>query len=71
MDRKDWNRIGLVAAIFLVPGGFILGGALAARRAGKAISDGSNEPNDLPDKAEAVPNAVAGPEADAPDNSSL
>ncbi len=32
MDRKTWNRIGLAAAVLLVPGGFLLGGALAARR---------------------------------------
>ncbi|MEG3176908.1 hypothetical protein U1872_11765 [Sphingomonas sp. RB3P16] len=32
MDRKDWNRIGLAAAVLLVPGGFLLGAALAARR---------------------------------------
>lgn len=51
MDRKDWNRIGLVAAIFLVPGGFILGGALAARRAGKAM--GGADPK--PDRADTGP----------------
>ncbi|MDX5982807.1 hypothetical protein [Sphingomonas echinoides] len=34
MDRKDtnWNRIGLAAAVVLVPGGFLLGAALLARR---------------------------------------
>lgn len=32
MERKDWNRIGLAAAVLLVPGGFLLGGALAAWR---------------------------------------
>ncbi|MDB5707047.1 MAG: hypothetical protein JWN66_4163 [Sphingomonas bacterium] len=32
MDRKTLNRIGLAAAILLVPGGFILGATLAARR---------------------------------------
>jgi hypothetical protein len=32
MERKDWNRIGLAAAVVLVPGGFLLGAALAARR---------------------------------------
>jgi hypothetical protein len=32
MDRKDWTRIGLAAAVVLVPGGFLLGAALAARR---------------------------------------
>ncbi len=45
MDRKDWTRIGLIAAVFLVPGGFVLGGALAARRAGKAISDAGPKPS--------------------------
>ncbi|WP_165954420.1 MULTISPECIES: hypothetical protein [unclassified Sphingomonas] len=32
MDRKDWNRVALTAAVVLVPGGFLLGAALAARR---------------------------------------
>jgi hypothetical protein len=32
MDRKTLNRVGLAAAILLVPGGLILGAALAARR---------------------------------------
>jgi hypothetical protein len=32
MDRKILNRLGLAAAILLVPGGFILGATLAARR---------------------------------------
>ena len=32
MDRKILNRVGLAAAILLVPGGFILGATLAARR---------------------------------------
>ncbi len=56
MDRKDWNRIGLVAAIFLVPGGFILGGALAARRAGKAMSDAGTKPD-----SDTAGSAVDGP----------
>jgi len=32
MDRKTLNRVGLAAAILLVPGGLILGATLAARR---------------------------------------
>lgn len=32
MERKNWNRNGLAAAVVLVPGGFLLGVALAARR---------------------------------------
>lgn len=34
MKRKEtnWNRIGLAAAVVLVPGGFLLGAALLARR---------------------------------------
>ncbi len=32
MDKKTLNRIGLAAAILLVPGGLILGATLAARR---------------------------------------
>lgn len=43
MDRKDWNRIGLVAAVLLVPGGFLLGGAMAARRYRQAKDD-TDEP---------------------------
>jgi len=31
MDKKILNRVGLAAAILLVPGGFILGATLAAR----------------------------------------
>jgi hypothetical protein len=31
MDRKTLNRVGLAAAILLVPGGLILGAGLAAR----------------------------------------
>ena len=31
MDRKDWTRVGLAAAIVLVPGGFLLGVALVAQ----------------------------------------
>ncbi len=30
MDRKLWSRVGIAAAVLLVPGGFLLGGALAA-----------------------------------------
>ena len=30
--RTDWRRIGLIATVLLVPGGFLLGGMLAARR---------------------------------------
>ncbi len=44
MDRKDWTRIGLIAAVFLVPGGFVLGGALAARRYRRPADDGANLP---------------------------
>lgn len=32
MERKDWTRIGVAAAVLLVPGGFVLGGLLAAQR---------------------------------------
>lgn len=39
MDRKDWNRIGLAAAVLLVPGGFLLGATLLARRGGKPAAD--------------------------------
>ncbi|MEN2792295.1 hypothetical protein ABC974_21870 [Sphingomonas oligophenolica] len=39
MDRKTLNRIGLAAAILLVPGGLILGAGLAARRYRKRTED--------------------------------
>jgi hypothetical protein len=32
MDKKTLTRVGLAAAILLVPGGLILGAGLAARR---------------------------------------
>ncbi|RZM20164.1 MAG: hypothetical protein EOP67_55000 [Sphingomonas sp.] len=32
MERKDWIRIGVAATVLLVPGGFVVGGLLAARR---------------------------------------
>lgn len=31
-EKTDWRRIGLIAAVTLVPGGFLLGAALAMRR---------------------------------------
>ena len=50
MERKDWTRIGVAAAVLLVPGGFVLGGLLAAQRyraarAAKAVEalDGGDE----------------------------
>ena len=44
MDRKTLNRIGLAAAILLVPGGLILGAGLAARRYRKRADGGGVEP---------------------------
>ncbi|WEJ99019.1 MAG: hypothetical protein P0Y59_19055 [Candidatus Sphingomonas phytovorans] len=40
MDRKTLNRLGLAAAILLVPGGFILGATLAAQRYRKQQAEG-------------------------------
>ncbi|WP_404373582.1 hypothetical protein AB5I39_08300 [Sphingomonas sp. MMS24-J45] len=31
-EKTDWRRIGVIAAVTLVPGGFLLGAALALRR---------------------------------------
>ena len=44
MDRKTLNRVGLAAAILLVPGGLILGAALAARRYRQRADDQRAEP---------------------------
>ena len=41
MDRKTLNRIGLAAAILLVPGGLVLGAGLAARRYRKREENGA------------------------------
>ncbi|OQW75792.1 MAG: hypothetical protein BVN32_09650 [Proteobacteria bacterium ST_bin14] len=53
--------------MFLVPGGFVLGGALAARRAGKAISDASASATGVTDEAAAdIPAAGADVDGAAP-----
>ena len=44
MDKKTLNRIGLAAAILLVPGGLILGAGLAARRYRKRTNENGAEP---------------------------
>lgn len=41
MDRKTLNRVGLAAAILLVPGGLILGAGLAARHYRKRANEGA------------------------------
>ena len=46
MDRKEWNRIGLAAAVILVPGGFLLGAAVAARRLREKTRDRDAVPPD-------------------------
>lgn len=49
-EKTDWRRIGLIAAVTLVPGGFLLGAALAMRRMqAKAEEDQAEVPPD--DKA--------------------
>lgn len=40
-DKTDWRRIGLIATVLLVPGGFVLGGVLAARRM-RAIAEAAD-----------------------------
>ncbi|MGY2734242.1 hypothetical protein ACVWYO_001916 [Sphingomonas sp. UYP23] len=47
MERKDWNRVALTAAVVLVPGGFLLGAALAARRLRERVRD---KPEVAPDE---------------------
>ena len=32
MAKTNWRRIGLVATILFVPGGFLLGASMAAKR---------------------------------------
>ena len=44
MDNKTLNRIGLAAAILLVPGGLILGAGLAARRYRKRADEAEAAP---------------------------
>ena len=44
MDRKTLNRVGLAAAILLVPGGLILGAGLAARRYRKRMEEAETAP---------------------------
>ena len=53
MDRKILNRVGLAAAILLVPGGFILGATLAARRYRKQAepADKGAAPDHIPHAA--------------------
>jgi hypothetical protein len=41
MDKQTLNRIGLAAAILLVPGGLVLGATLAARRYRKREENGA------------------------------
>ena len=41
-QRTDWRRIGLIATILFVPGGFVLGGILAARRL-RASTEGNDD----------------------------
>lgn len=38
-EKTDWRRIGLIAAVTLVPGGFLLGAALAVRRMREKAED--------------------------------
>ncbi|MBA3879113.1 MAG: hypothetical protein C0500_05305 [Sphingobium sp.] len=37
MAKTNWRRIGLVATILFVPGGFLLGASMAARRMRKDV----------------------------------
>ena len=44
MDKKTLNRVGLAAAILLVPGGLVLGAAIAARRYRKRTDEAEAAP---------------------------
>jgi hypothetical protein len=45
-EKTNWRRIGLVATILFVPGGFLLGASMAARRRrkGDALAPPATDP---------------------------
>ena len=47
-ERTDWKRIGLIATVLLVPGGFLLGGVLAARRMRAAVEKDDIDAEEAP-----------------------
>lgn len=60
MERKTLNRLGLAAAILLVPGGFILGATLAAQRYRKQQADAGSDstPDEVEDETTAHPSTM-------------
>lgn len=53
-EKTNWRRIGLTAAVLFVPGGFLLGGALAARRY-RRDAGAAGEAETMPDRDTAKP----------------
>lgn len=41
MAKTNWRRIGLVATILFVPGGFVLGASMLARKRRERAGDAS------------------------------
>jgi len=52
MQKDTLNKLGLAAAILLLPGGFVLGATLAARHYRRKAAKGSPDPGE---KAPAPP----------------
>ena len=57
MAKTNWRRIGLVATILFVPGGFLLGASMAARRMRKADAPEPLAPE--PSGPDAKPSALS------------
>jgi hypothetical protein len=55
MDKKILNRVGLAAAILLVPGGLVLGAAYAAHRYRKRLDEAVDTEDASTDAVKAGP----------------
>ena len=65
MAKTNWRRIGLVATILFVPGGFLLGASMLARRMGKD-ADTPDVPPDVTPVADTPAAPAADPSATQP-----